>query len=235
MSKTNLYFASRGYEDANLKHSSMPAKIHLIGIAGPSCAGKGTLAAWIAQRLPAEILPIDAYYRPLDHVRLQDRAFINFDDPASIDNSLLQQHLESLIAGNSVDRPIYDFAHHTRKQETVPLMPSGFLLIEGLFTFCWPRIRELLTAAIFITAPDDICLDRRVDRDQRERGRTEESVRGQYSGTVQPMRYRFVDPTTVHAGLTLDGTKPLEENGQKTLDFILQATAPDARSHYVSS
>jgi uridine kinase len=70
----------------------MPSPPFLTAIAGPSCAGKGMLAAWLAPRLPAAILPVDAYYRPLDHLSRQERAAVNFDEPGAIDDALLHQH-----------------------------------------------------------------------------------------------------------------------------------------------
>lgn len=192
----------------------------LIGIAGPSCAGKGTLSNWLAQRLPADVLPLDAYYFPLDDLSLEERAHKNFDDPASLDEPLLVEHLAALRAGNAVHRPVYDFSRHTRAVESVRLEPHGFLLIEGLFTLHWQRVRDLLTASIFITAPNGVCLERRVDRDQRERGRTAGSVVSQYESTVSPMRSLYVDPTMKYADLVLDGTHPIEENGPQALEFL---------------
>lgn len=192
----------------------------LIGIAGPSCAGKGTLSNWLAERLPADVLPLDAYYFPLDNLSMEERARKNFDDPASLDEPLLVEQLLALRAGSPVNRPVYDFAHHTRAAESVRLEPHGYLLIEGLFTLHWERVRNLLNASIFITAPNGVCLDRRVDRDQRERGRTPQSVVSQYENTVSPMRSRFVDPTLEFADLVLDGTHPIEENGPRALQFL---------------
>jgi uridine kinase len=198
----------------------MAEPLHIIAIAGPSCAGKGTLAAWLAERLPASILPVDAYYRPLDHLSLEDRAQVNFDEPASIDDDLLREHLSALLAGQAVDHPVYDFARHTRKSESVRLEPHGFLIVEGLFSLYWDSIRPLFHAGIYIGAPDAICLRRRVYRDQRERGRTETSVRAQYEQTVQPMRSLFVEPTRHYAGLVLDGTRDIEWNGQRSLEYV---------------
>lgn len=207
----------------------MSSPLHIIAIAGPSCAGKGTLAAWLAERLPASILPIDAYYRPLDHLSLEQRADVNFDEPASIDDDLLFQHLSRLLAGESVDHPIYDFSRHTRKPEAVRLEPHGYLIVEGLFSLYWEPIRRLFSAGIFIQAPNTICLDRRVYRDQRERGRTEISVRVQYEDTVQPMRQLYVEPTRHHAGLVLDGTLAIEQNGLRSLQFVQERTGQPVR------
>lgn len=201
----------------------MAEPLHIVGIAGPSCAGKGTLAAWLADRLPASVLPIDAYYRPLDHLSLEERTHVNFDEPASIDDGLLLQQLTALLAGQAVDHPIYDFARHTRKAESVRLEPHGYLIVEGLFSLYWEPVRHLFHAGIYIEASNRVCLGRRVYRDQRERGRTEDSVRSQYEETVQPMRSLFVEPTRDFAGLVLDGTRDIEWNGQLSLAYVRES------------
>lgn len=199
----------------------MPRRLHLIGISGPSCAGKGTLTSWLAERLDAGILPLDAYYRPLDHLTVEERARVNFDDPSSLDEDLLEEQLRALIRGEIIQHPVYDFARHTRKPETVPLAPGKFVILEGLFALHWEQVRNLLDARFYITAPDDICLSRRVYRDQRERGRSEESVRRQYETTVEPMRHIFIEPSMRFAHVILDGTQPVEWNGQRVVDYLL--------------
>jgi len=194
--------------------------VKLVGIAGPSCAGKGTLCQWLANRLGAGILPIDSYYRPLDHLSPQERDLVNFDEPFAIEAPLLVSDLEKLARGEAVYRPVYDFARHTRDGRTVVVSPGEFVLIEGLFTLYWPEVRRLLFVSIFIDAPDDVCLNRRIARDQAERSRTRTSVEAQYERTVSPMRARYIDPTLVYANLVLDGGRPVDEIGQAALDFL---------------
>ena len=47
---------------------------------------------------------------------------------------------------------------------------------------------------LFVDADPDICFIRRLTRDIQERGRTVESVIGQYLGTVRPSYIEFVEP-----------------------------------------
>lgn len=195
---------------------------YLIGVAGPSCAGKGTLCRWLSARFPAATLPVDAYYLPLDHLSVEQRAHVNFDDPASMDPQLLAQHLEALGRGETVAHPVYDFALHTREPRPAELEPQPLVFVEGLFPLYWPEIRKQLSASIFITAGNNVCLDRRIRRDTVERGRSAESVQSQYSATVEPMRGLYVDPTAAYAGLVLDGRLPIEENGAIAARYLEQ-------------
>ncbi|HNY85556.1 MAG TPA: uridine kinase, partial [Candidatus Hydrogenedentes bacterium] len=65
-------------------------------------------------------------------------------------------------------------------------------------------------------------LRRRIARDTRERGRTEESVRRQYEETVRPMADRWCRPTRAHAGLVLDGALPVPENAARIAAWLRQ-------------
>ncbi|MDH3197467.1 MAG: (d)CMP kinase, partial [Candidatus Krumholzibacteria bacterium] len=60
----------------------------MIGITGPSCSGKSTLALALAARLGdvVTLLPLDAYYRDFAGVSHHD---IEVDVPEAIDHELL--------------------------------------------------------------------------------------------------------------------------------------------------
>lgn len=191
----------------------------LIGIAGPSCAGKTELAARLAQRLPAQILNLDSYYRDLSYLPFQERCRTNFDVPEALDADLLIQHVTELAQGRAVARPVYDFTQHVRAPQVEWLAPGEFLILEGLFALHWESIRRRLGLKIFVATPDAVCFHRRLERDVRERGRTPESVREQYESTVRPMAERYVLPTRDFADLVLSGEAPLEES----VSLVLQA------------
>ena len=68
---------------------------------------------------------------------------------------------------------------------------------------------------IFVDAPDDIRLARRLQRDVVERGRSVDGVIKQYLTTVRPMHLLHVLPSQDRAELTLNGVVPLYQSVDK--------------------
>ncbi len=200
----------------------MAGPVHVLGIAGPSGSGKTALARLLCRRLPAPalVVPMDAYYRDLGRLEPAARARVNFDHPDALDCDLLLTHLERLVAGEPVARPIYEFATHTRAARTERLEPAAFLIVEGLLALYWEEIRRLLKTAVFVDLADELCLARRLARDTAERGRPADSVRAQYAETVRPMRERYVMPTRRFADLVVSGTEPLEASALRILTHL---------------
>ena len=185
-------------------------KPYLIGIAGPSCAGKSSLAAHLVSGLGASgfdaaVLSLDGYYRPLDHLTPPERARYNFDTPHALDSDLLFEHARQLQAGQSIQRPVYDFARHTRSAEVFEIAPRPFIVMEGLFALYWEELRALLGTKVYVDLDEELSLQRRIERDVRERGRTRESVLLQFRTTVAPMAQRYVYPARAHADLLVSG------------------------------
>ena len=201
---------------------------YLIGIAGPSGAGKSYLARHLSERLQAPVLALDHYYRDLSHLPLQERARSNFDDPAALEHELLIAQVARLSEGNAIEIPTYDFSTHTRTGVTQPFQPAPFVIVEGLFTLHWPELRQLLGTRVFVDMTDDVCLQRRQERDVRERGRTPESVVEQFRATVAPMAERYVRPTQAHAHVVVFGAAPIGEVVERVLEHVRQNTqAPE--------
>jgi len=190
----------------------------VMAIAGASGSGKTTLAAELARELDGVYFPIDNYYRDLSHLPFSERVKQNFDDPALIESSLLAEHVAALARGEVIERPLYDFATHTRVAgRTEAIRAGSFVLVEGLFALYYPELLPLYQFRVYVDTPDDICFERRMRRDTVERGRTPESVRLQYEGTVRPSSIRFVRPSGVHADLIIDGTAALDWKVEQVL------------------
>lgn len=173
----------------------------LIGVAGGSGSGKTTVASNLVKAFKAEdavLVEQDAYYRELTNMSLEERAKVNFDHPDSIEFELLRKHLENLKNGVAIERPIYDFTTHSRKEGAVKINPSKIVIVEGILIFAVPEIRELLDVKIFVDTDADEMILRRI-----ERGRSFESVKTQYLTTVKPMYLEFCEPSKRYADIII--------------------------------
>ena len=178
----------------------------VIGIAGGSGSGKTTVAQEILQRVGPEqiaFLQHDSYYKDLSGLPPAQRIEVNFDHPNSLETDLLTQHIASLRDGKSVEVPIYDFATHSRTDQTFTVQPRRVIIVEGILIFTESSLREMFDVKIFVDTDADIRLIRRLERDITERGRTTESVIKQYQSTVRPMHLEFVEPSKRYADVII--------------------------------
>ena len=182
----------------------MSQKVIILGIAGPSASGKSLLANTIVNELGSDqvvVISEDAYYKDNSHLPLKEREKINYDHPDSFDHALLTEHLKRLQSGQSVEIPIYSHVKHLRTNETRMIGRHAIIVLEGILLFSESSLRQLMDIRIFMSAPLDICLIRRLKRDVVERHRSFESVLHQYETTVRPMYLQFIEPSSRHADL----------------------------------
>uniref|UniRef100_A0A6V7KCT4 Phosphoribulokinase/uridine kinase domain-containing protein n=1 Tax=Bracon brevicornis TaxID=1563983 RepID=A0A6V7KCT4_9HYME len=118
---------------------------------------------------------------------MEERVKTNYDHPNAMDHDLLLTHLKMLKAGQAIELPQYSYVEHTRKQETVRLLPKKVIILEGILLLTEVRLRAELNFSIFVDTPLDISLLRRMRPDVNERGRSMDSVMEQYQKTVRPM------------------------------------------------
>ncbi len=189
----------------------------IIIMAGGTASGKTSIAAEFAKKHDCLIIHHDRYYK--DILFPPDA---NFDEPDALDNALLGQHLQELKQGKPAHLPIYDFPTHRRLKETERVDPQQLIIVEGILTLAAPEISEQGDIHIFVDAPDDIRLARRLQRDVIERGRNVEGVIAQYMATVRPMHFLHVLPSQKKAEITLDGVVPLHDSVEK-MEQLLQA------------
>ncbi len=182
----------------------MSKRAIIIGIAGPSASGKSLLANTIVNELGSDqvvVISEDAYYKDNSHLPFAEREKVNYDHPDSFDHALLSKHLQHLQQGESVDIPIYSHSKHIRTSETRRIGQHAIIVLEGILLFSDKQLREIMDIRIFMSAPLDVCLSRRLKRDVVERHRSFEAVLHQYETTVRPMYLQFIEPSSRYADL----------------------------------
>jgi uridine kinase len=186
----------------------------LIGIAGGTGSGKTSIANFLLKKFGNDqliILEQDSYYKNNSTLSLDERIQQNFDHPDAIDIDLFNKQLLSLLDGESVEIPIYDFSIHTRRNQRKLVKPRRIIVIEGILTLYFESLRKLMDIKVFVDTPEKIRFNRRLSRDVKERGRTTNSVTNQYEKTVQPMYNQFVKPSREFADIIInDGVQNKE-------------------------
>ncbi|RPJ47171.1 MAG: uridine kinase [Candidatus Latescibacterota bacterium] len=192
----------------------------VIGMAGGTGSGKTTLAHRIADALLEEdVVGInhDAYYLDRSDLPIEERAALNYDHPSAFDNALLLAHLDRMLDGEPISRPVYSFALHARMPDSVRVDPCPVVLLEGILVLENDELRRRMDIRIFVDCDEDERLIRRLRRDVHERGRSIPSVIEQYLNTVKPMHQQFVEPSKRYADLVV----PRGGHNQVALEMIL--------------
>ena len=176
----------------------------VIGIAGGTGSGKTTVVRKIMEALPpgeVSVIPQDCYYKDNAHIPLEERLKMNYDEPASIEWTLLTKHLQELKEGNTVQMPTYDFITCSRLKETITLRPTEVVVVEGILVLTDKTLRDMTDVKVFVDAEADERLIRVISRDCIERNRTPQMVIDRYRDTLKPVHELYIEPSKRYADL----------------------------------
>ena len=176
----------------------------VIGVTGASGSGKTSVSAKLMEifaDLSVMMLQHDFYYKDQSHLPFEERLLTNYDHPLAFDTDLFVEHLEQLLDGKAIDKPVYDFAAHTRSSELIHQESKDVIIVEGILILEDERLRNLMDIKVYVDTDTDLCLARRILRDIKERGRSVDSVINQYVQVVKPMFHQFIEPTKRYADL----------------------------------
>lgn len=193
----------------------------VIGITGGTASGKSTFVSLLKQKchhLDVNFISQDDYYKDTTNLSLEEIRDINFDHPDALDFKLLYQHIILLAKGKIIHKPTYSFTSHNRLPETELINPTPVLVLEGILILNSVSIKNLCDTTIFIDAPEEIRMARRIERDVSERGRTEESVRLQFQKNISPMHHKYIEPMKKKVDYVFDGT----QNFKNPIDTIIR-------------
>ncbi len=199
----------------------MQSKPVVIGVAGGSGSGKTSVTRSICKRFSDKTILVmeqDYYYKNQSHLPFEKRLETNYDHPFAFDNDLLIEHIEALLSGQQIEKPIYDYAMHTRSNQVIPVEPKEVIILEGILILEDPRLVDLMDIKVFVDTDADLRIIRRILRDINERGRSVQSVIDQYINSVRPMHLQFVEPTKRYADIIIP------EGGRNQVAIDLLAT-----------
>lgn len=175
----------------------MADKPYIVGIAGGSASGKTSFLKALRKRMPEGSMSIvsqDNYYKPFESQERDKNGEVNFDLPTAINRENFHRDLQSLIMGTSVSVKEYTFNNAAKEASMIELAPAPIIVMEGLFIFHYDEIRSFLDLKVYIDAKEHIKLQRRIERDSRERGYPEKIVRYQWTEHVMPSYKKFLRP-----------------------------------------
>lgn len=161
----------------------------LVGVAGPSGAGKTVFTEKVLNFMPSiAVITMDNYN---DSSRVIDG---NFDDPRLTDYDTLLENIHGLKAGKPAQVPIYDFKSSSRiGYRTIEVPSSRIVIIEGIYALS-EKLRPLLDLRVSVTGGVHFDLVKRVLRDIQRAGQEPEEIIQQISETVYPMYKAFIEP-----------------------------------------
>jgi len=148
-------------------HSDNPVRIVLI--TGPSCSGKTTFTKRLSiQLLACGVRPIsfstdDYFVNRVDTPKFPDGTY-DFENIEAVDLKLFEKDLKSLLAGEEVEVPVYNFTTGLReyKGKKLKLNDNTILIIEGIHALnpdLTSQIPDELKYKVYISALTSVSLD----------------------------------------------------------------------------
>ncbi len=200
----------------------------VLAIAGGSCSGKTTLAAYLRDYVGADncrLVRQDDYYH--DIRKRGGSPMANFDIPEALDFELLRENLLAFKRGEAVALPNYDFTTHERTTPTEARASRPLIILEGILLLSQPALRDVFDHSAYIRCTTELRLSRRIDRDTTQRGRSRDDVLRQFHDQVEPAHLAHVSPSQTYADLVIEQTDYVTDITRvaKTLVSLINADA----------
>jgi uridine kinase len=119
--------------------SAHAGDVRLIIVAGPSSSGKTTTTIKMAEQLSTQgkklkAINVDHYFFDLEMHPKDEFGDYDYETPQALDINLINEHLERLLAGQTVKTPHYDFLTGKRTLDVheMTLADDDILLIDCL-------------------------------------------------------------------------------------------------------
>jgi uridine kinase len=183
---------------------------YVVLIAGGTGSGKTTIARGLAGKLrrgiKGTVISMDDFYVGQSEMRKLGIPG-NYDHPKAVDMNGLRRLLKALKRGEKAEKPVYNFRTHERCKKTEIVRPTEWVFVEGLFAL-HHKVRDYSDSKVFIECDEATMLERRIRRDNGERGRLEVSIDRYFFEVALPMHRRCVIPSEEYADIIADQDVP---------------------------
>lgn len=188
---------------------------YVVGISGGSGSGKTRVLSWLQTLLPSDTICLfsqDNYYCDGITSSLEEMRRFNFDDPDVIDVDEFAKDLSLLKRGVSLQRKKYNFNDFSKEDSILEYHPAPLIVVEGIFIFHYPEIREQLDLKVFVEVKEHVKFQRRIARDTSERGYLLEDILYKYTHHVAPAYEKYIEPHRHSADIIIPNNQPSEED-----------------------
>ncbi|MBN1234023.1 MAG: nucleoside kinase [Candidatus Coatesbacteria bacterium] len=145
-------------------------RIKIILISGPSASGKTTFSKRLSIQLQVvglqpETISLDSYFRSREETPKDEKGEYDFESLEAIDIPLFNRHLQTILAGENVRIPEFDFKQGSGKpgRKMIRLPSNGVLIVEGIHGLnpaLLPEINPRQLFRIYVSALTQLNLDR---------------------------------------------------------------------------
>lgn len=187
----------------------------VVLIAGGSASGKTSAVADKIHKAFGEesiILSLDDYYKGRKFMQEMAEKGIdyNYDQPEVIDLDLFNTHLQAIKNGQTIEKPIYNFATGSA-EKTEKVEPRKIIIVEGLFALN-EKLLGVGDIKAFVEVGTHGRLVRRILRDIESRGQNPDDILDYFAKVVEPMHEEYIQSTRENAEVVINNEyKPKEE------------------------
>ena len=226
--------------------------LRMVLVAGPSCSGKTTTSRFLNHMLRDNgiqpcVVSLDNYFLNLDQRPHDANGDIDYESFYGLDLKQLGRDVSSLLAGDQVSMPTYDYVkgERTYRGNTLKLESNSLLFLEGLHALnpqLVPNIPEELKFKLFVTAQATIYygekagleehdnrLLRRIYRDFNSRGATALQTLQWWPGVLRG-EHLWILPFASHADAWFNTSMVFEFSAIKSRVSLLLKEVPETET-----
>ena len=206
----------------------MEIKPFVIGLTGLSGSGKTYYVDQLKNKLADHltIVGFDDYYKPLEKQEVDEHGEANYDLPTALYSDRFLEDLLQLTKYNSIVIRKYQFEHYDAPEVMETIHPAPIILVEGLFVMEFGPVDAMLDYRIFVDCDTNLCFERRLERDVRERNISRERSLHQWKYHVMPAYENFIEPHKGKCDMVVQNVGSADKNIDKIMDEVLRLAHP---------